>query len=206
LAHTYLYDGPPRAQRRLILAHGAGAGMDTDFMTAMAEGVAAAGIRVIRFEFPYMAARREDGRKRPPNGARILEQTWREVIDEHGGGRRCFVGGKSMGGRIASLVAQAAEVRGLVCLGYPFHPSGRPDRLRTEHLRTLTIPTLIIQGSRDSLGNREEVAGYELAKSIRVEWLEDGDHSFKPRQKSGLTLGEHLTAAVAEIVGFVKRR
>lgn len=114
------------------------------------------------------------------------------------------IGGKSLGGRIASMVADEAGARGLVCLGYPFHPPGQPDRLRTAHLRELRTSTLIVQGTRDPFGGPGEVGGYGLSPRIRLLWLEDGDHSFKPRASSGRTERQNLEAAVAAVAGFVK--
>ncbi len=177
-------DGPA-----IVLAHGAGAPMDSPFMNVVAAGLAAGGLRVARFEFPYMRRRRETGERRPPDREPALRAAWLEAIAALGGGERLVIGGKSLGGRMASLVADEAGARGLVCLGYPFHPPGQPDRLRTAHLRDLRTPTLIVQGTRDPFGTREEVAGYDLSPAIRVVWLEDGDHSFKPRVSSG-TNGE----------------
>ncbi|MEW4531018.1 alpha/beta fold hydrolase [Maioricimonas sp. JC845] len=200
-----LTDGPAEADRTIVLAHGAGAGMESDFMTFFAEHLAGAGLRVVRFEFPYMEQRRETGRKSPPNREPVLKETWLAVIQQLGA-ENLVIGGKSMGGRIASLIADEAGVAGLVCLGYPFHPVGKPDRLRVEHLRELSTPTLILQGERDTFGNREDVSGYELSQQIRVEWLPDGDHSFKPRKKSGATQEENWTAACASIETFVRER
>ncbi|MQX37588.1 alpha/beta family hydrolase [Roseospira navarrensis] len=191
-------DGP-----RLLLAHGAGAPMDSDWMAAVAGGLADAGVRVIRFEFPYMARRRDDGRRRPPDREPILLDTWRALIAAHGPADRLVIGGKSMGGRMASLIADAEGVRGLVCLGYPFHPPGKPDRLRTAHLEGLRTPTLICQGTRDTLGGRTTVEAVALSASIRLCWLEDGDHGFKPRKASGHTEAAHLATAVAETAAFV---
>ncbi|HSG39062.1 MAG TPA: alpha/beta family hydrolase, partial [Thermoanaerobaculia bacterium] len=114
------------------------------------------------------------------------------------------IGGKSMGGRMASLVADEAGVRGLVCLGYPFHPPGQLEKLRTAHLKDLRTPALIVQGTRDPFGTREEVAGYELSPKIRIAWMEDGDHSLKPRKSSGRTEAGNLAAAVEEVAGFVR--
>ena len=196
-------DGPAAAPLTLALAHGAGAPMDSAFMNVMAEGVAARGFRVVRFEFPYMAERRATGRKRPPNPARVLLQTWQAVIG-HLGAPHLVIGGKSMGGRMASMVADEAGVAGLVCLGYPFHPPGRPEKLRVEHLAGLATPTLICQGTRDTLGNREEVAGYPLSAAIRLCWLEDGDHGFRPRKASGLTEDGNLARAVDAVAGFME--
>jgi len=198
-----LTDGPATAPLTIALAHGAGAPMDSAFMNTMAAGVAARGFRVVRFEFPYMAERRETGKKRPPNPARILLETWHTVID-HLGADKLVIGGKSMGGRMASMVADEAGVRGLVCLGYPFHPPGRPEKLRVEHLENLTTPSLFCQGTRDSLGNRDEVAGYALSPAIRLHWLEDGDHGLKPRKASGRTEDGNIAEAVDAVAAFMK--
>ncbi|HEX7184455.1 MAG TPA: alpha/beta fold hydrolase [Thermoanaerobaculia bacterium] len=197
-----LFDGPEGGPI-LVLAHGAGAPMDSPFMNTMAERLGAKGIRVVRFEFPYMQARRE-GKRKPPDREPALRETWLSVIERLGGADRVVVGGKSMGGRIASLMADEAGARGLVCLGYPFHPPGKPERTRTAHLEHLRTPTLIVQGTRDPLGSREDVAGYRLAPGIRIVWLEDGDHSFKPRVSSGRTERGNLEEAVAAVAGFVE--
>jgi predicted alpha/beta-hydrolase family hydrolase len=176
--------------------------MDSPFMVTMARELAATGVRVARFEFPYMAARRS-GVRRPPDREPVLRQVWLAVVDALGGGGRVVIGGKSMGGRIASLVADECGARGLVCLGYPFHPPGQPEKLRTAHLAELRTPALIVQGTRDSFGTPDDVAGYRLAPGIRIVWLEDGDHSFKPRASSGHTEAEHLRTAVATVAGFL---
>ncbi len=177
--------------------------MDSPFMQRVAEGVAASGVRVIRFEFPYMQRRRETGKGRAPDPPRVLVQSFREMIDAQGDGRRLAIGGKSMGGRIASMVADDAAVLGVVCLGYPFHPPGKPEKIRTKHLETLRTPTLILQGTRDTFGRPEEVAGYNLSPAIRVEWLDDGDHSFKPRARSGRTEADNVRAAIALVAEFI---
>jgi predicted alpha/beta-hydrolase family hydrolase len=177
--------------------------MDSSFMQCVAAGVAASGIRVVRFEFPYMQRRRETGKGGPPDPPRILMQCFRDTIDELGGGDRLVIGGKSMGGRIASMVADEAGARGLVCLGYPFHPPGDPEKTRTGHLENLRTPTLILQGTRDTFGRPEDVAGYRLSPAIRIEWLEDGDHSFKPRVRSGLTEADNLRRAIGLVTEFI---
>jgi predicted alpha/beta-hydrolase family hydrolase len=132
-----LLDGPPAgADWTLILAHGAGQGMDSAFMAQMARALARAGMRVIRFEFPYMAEMRRTGRRKPPNREPVLLERWNRVIDwalaAGADAQRLLIGGKSLGGRMASLIADERAAAGLVCLGYPFHPPGKPDRLRTE--------------------------------------------------------------------------
>ena len=187
--------------RPVVLAHGAGAPMDSPFMAAFAGGLAAAGLRVVRFEFPYMAGRRSGGR-RPPDRQPVLLDTWRAVIDHVG--RDAVIGGKSMGGRVASLVADETGVAGLVCLGYPFHAAGKADRPRVEHLAKLNTPTLICQGERDPMGNRDTVAGYNLSKNIRLHWLADGDHSFKPRKASGRTEAQNWAEAIAAVADFAR--
>ncbi|HEU5248522.1 MAG TPA: alpha/beta fold hydrolase, partial [Thermoanaerobaculia bacterium] len=193
------------AAKTVVLAHGAGAPMNTPFMNSVARGLASGGdVRVVRFEFPYMRARRETGRRTgAPDREPVLRKSWIEVVERLGGGARLVIGGKSMGGRIASLVADEVEARGLVCLGYPFHPPGRPDKLRTKHLETLATPALIVQGTRDAFGTPEDVDGYRLSKSIRIEWIEDGDHSFKPRAASGRTEAQNLAAAVDAVREFL---
>ena len=202
-ADGLLIDGPKDAGITLVLAHGAGAAMDTPFMNVIAEGVAKTGTRVVRFEFPYMAARRTSGKRGAPNPPQVLMDSWRGVIAKLGDAHRLVIGGKSMGGRIASMVADEAGIAGLVCLGYPFHPPGNPAKLRVKHLEDLRTPALILQGTRDSFGNREEIAKYRLSKKIRVAWVEDGDHSFKPRASSGRTEKQNLEYAIAEIRSFV---
>jgi len=112
------------------------------------------------------------------------------------------IGGKSMGGRIASIVADKVGARGLVCLGYPFHPAGKPDALRVAHLEKLKTKTLILQGTRDTLGSKQDIAGYTLSPAIKVVFLEDGDHSFKPRKSSGRTYEQNFQEAVQAIAGF----
>ena len=178
--------------------------MDSPFMQAFAEGLATRGLRAARFEFPYMVERRNTGKKMPPNRAPILMQTWHAVIDGLGPPERLIIGGKSMGGRIASMVADETQVKGLVCLGYPFHPPGKPEKIRVEHLQALKTPTLFLQGDRDTLGNREDVSGYPLSSTIKLHWLEDGDHGFKPRKKSGRTEQQNWDEAISVFVNFVR--
>jgi predicted alpha/beta-hydrolase family hydrolase len=237
-----LIDGPPDGPT-LALAHGAGAPMDSPFLAAVAAGLAARGLRVARFEFAYMRARREGGGRKAPDREPELRRAWLAAIaataatasisaigataaisataaigaigepgtsgasDAEGGGRRLWIGGKSMGGRIASMIADQAGVRGLVCLGYPFRPPGAAPAAaakRTAHLRDLRTPTLIVQGTRDPFGGPDDVAGYTLSPSIRVHWIEDGDHSLKPRKSSGRTEAQNLAEAVAAVAAFLR--
>ena len=204
----FLVDGPARAPLTLVLAHGAGAPMDSPFMNAVAAGIAKEGFRVLRFEFPYMHARRE-GKRKPPDRTAVLEASWLEAIREAAGkkgAKAVVIGGKSMGGRIASMVADEAGVAGLVCLGYPFHPPGQPEKLRVAHLEQLKTPALFLQGTRDAFGNEDEVSQYSLSRKIRTLFLPDGDHSFKPRASSGRTEKQNLDEAVAAASAFLKER
>ena len=177
--------------------------MDHPWMEQVAAGLAATGVRVIRFEFPYMAKRRETGKRGGPNAAKTLLAAWNAAIEQIGDPQTLVIGGKSMGGRIASMVADDNGVRGLVCVGYPFHPVGKPEQLRTAHLTNLRTPTLILQGERDAFGSRSEVGGYELSESIRLHWLPDGDHSFKPRRTSGRNEAQNIDEAVAVLAAFL---
>jgi len=199
------FDGPRDGCAQLVLTHGAGAPVDDAFLEAIARDLAARGIGVARFEFPYMARRRLDGVRRPPDREPVLLETWRAAVAALGGGARLVIGGKSMGGRMASLVADELGARGLVCLGYPFHPPGKPERLRTAHLERLRTRALIVQGSRDPFGTRDEVAGYRLAPSIQIEWIEDGDHSLAPRRGAGRSRAQNLAAAADAVAAFVAR-
>ena len=201
----FLVNGPADSLATIVLAHGAGAPMDSDFMNYMALGLASENLKVVRFEFPYMSERRLGGSKRPPNPASTLMSCWRSVAKEVANYDTLFIGGKSLGGRIASTLADELSVRGLIVLGYPFHPQGKPHKTRTSHLETLKTPSLILQGERDPLGNMTDVCNYNLSSAIRIRWLPDGDHSFRPRKKSGHTEEQNRETAVTEITLFVRK-
>jgi len=210
-----LIDGPDTdsAPATVLLAHGAGAPMDSPFMAAIANGLAESGLRVVRFEFPYMARMRETGRRQGPDRMPVLQEAFRQQVRlerTEQPGRPVFIGGKSMGGRVASLLidelAASDDVRGCLCLGYPFHPPGKLLQLRTEHLTDLRTPTLILQGERDSFGRREEVETYSLSSQVQVCWIPSGDHSFKPTRSSGLSEAENLATAVALSDQFLRER
>ena len=182
----------PRAGVTLVLAHGAGAPHTSPFMLAFAEALAARGLDTATFNFPYMEARR-----RVPDRGPVLEACYAAVVGRLGArpeleGNRMVIGGKSMGGRIASqMVAHDREtsrlVAGLVFLGYPLHPPGRPDQLRTRHLPAITQPILCVQGERDPFGTPDELkpifAGLPI--DVDLEIVAGGDHSFKVPKKLG---------------------
>lgn len=189
-----------------VLAHGAGAGSDSPFMQAMAEKLEQLGVATARFNFPYMERSKADGKRRPPDKIPSLIKDYSEKLALIN--RPCVIGGKSMGGRVASLLmAENPELAAAcVCLGYPFHPAGKPERLRTDHLAAIKKPLLIVQGTRDALGNQQEVTGYALPDCIQWLWLDDGDHDLKPRKASGFTHEQHLQAAAERIAAFVKQQ
>ena len=206
----FLFDGPEDAIGTMLLAHGAGAPMDSRAMSAAARALADAGFRVARFEFAYMAARRTAAGRRPPPRAETLMPEYREAVEALGATGPLVIGGKSMGGRVASMVADelhaAGRIRGLFCMGYPFHPPARPDRLRTAHLAGLATPTLICQGTRDPFGMPDEVAGYRLSERIELLWLEDGDHDLRPRKSvSGHSPADHLDAMAKAAAAWFAR-
>ncbi len=198
-----LFDTPPSPRATLVLAHGAGAGMDTPFMNDFAKALMARGIEVVRFEFPYMARLRAEGKRSAPDRMPELEAAYSAVLTKLRKRPRLFIGGKSMGGRVATRIADALEVRGVVALGYPFHPPKQQGSLRVEHLTTLKTPCLIVQGTRDSFGTHEEVVNYPLASSIELHWLKDGDHSFVPRKSSGRSEEQNMEEAFGAVQAFI---
>ena len=205
---NFLFNGPKKSKHTIILGHGAGAPMDSDFLNRFAMGLGEKNLRIVRFEFSYMKLIRSSGKKRPPNRLSILKTEWDNVID-YFKETNLIIGGKSMGGRIASIVAAEREycgfpLKGVICLGYPFHPAGNNDKLRISHLEDMRTPMLICQGERDNLGSRKEVETYTLSKSIKFHWLKDGDHSFKPRKASGLTTERNWQSGIDRIDKFVE--
>ena len=201
------WNGPKSADWILVLAHGAGAGMESPFMQSLAQSLGQHGILVGRFNFPYMIRATEEGKRRPPDSAKKLLAAWEDVIasltPKMKPSQRLAIGGKSMGGRIASMSTNHDRVDALVCLGYPFHPPGKPEKLRTGHFGDIRVPAMIVQGERDMFGNKEEVKGMKLPRRIKKCWRADGDHSFKPRKASGITLEQNMDSAVAGIVTFL---
>lgn len=194
----------------LILAHGAGAPADSDFMLELAQALERNGISVVRFEFPYMQKRRSDGRKRPPDRQPKLLECFSEVVKQVRQAiperSRVLVGGKSMGGRMASVLASSgADVDGVVAFGYPFHPPGRPDKWRTEHFNDLECPMLIVQGTRDPFGKAEEFVSLTDAwPAVRLHWLEGGNHDFQPLARQQSSQSELIAEAARQAAGFAQ--
>ncbi len=203
---SILFDDAAKSWSTLILAHGAGAPMDSLFMQDITQRLQALGISVVRFEFPYMAQRRLDGVRRPPNQSAVLLETWRVVYAQVRAkvAGPLAIGGKSMGGRMASMLADELQVDGLICLGYPFYPAGKIDRPRIEHLSGLRTATLIVQGERDALGAKPIVQQYQLSSAIELEWLAFADHELKPLKRSGFTHEAYMQRSAERIVSFLK--
>ncbi|WP_318517768.1 alpha/beta family hydrolase [Photobacterium leiognathi] len=217
LASEYMINEPQSgtAIATFLFAHGAGAGMDHSFMTAVAEGLAKHDIRVVRFNFPYMVKRGEDGKKRPPDRQPKLLLDFQRHI-ENFADNALVIGGKSMGGRMASLMVTdiaaespdvencATKVNGVACLGFPFHPPGKPENFRGDHLKTISTPTLILQGERDTFGTKAEMAEWTFSPQVDIAFLPDGDHSFKPRKASGYTEAQNIETTVVQLARFIK--
>lgn len=170
-------------------AHGAGADSQSDFMQYIAKLLTSKTINVQLFDFPYMQRRQLTGKKSPPDRMEKLIDAFKQEINPK---TPFYIGGKSMGGRVATMIADELKqegypIKGVIAFGYPFHPPAKPEKLRTEHLKSIQTPTLIIQGTRDNFGKPEEVSSYSLSQHIKIEWLEDGDHSLQTLKRSKLT-------------------
>jgi len=205
----FLLDGPEDGPVTLLLAHGAGAPMDSASLNATTAALAAEGLRIARFEFVYMASRRS-GQRKPPPRAESLKPEYLAAVDALSASGPLIIGGKSMGGRVASMIADDLysknRIAGLLCLGYPFHPPGKPAQLRIAHLVDLKTPSLICQGTRDEFGTREEVTAYDLSDRIEMLWLEDGDHDLKPRKSvSGYSSADHLRTVARAVAAWADR-
>lgn len=193
---------------RLILAHGAGAGMHSEFMQKMSKLLKDKGIIVYLFDFPYMQKMQAENRRLPPNTMAQLQQAYRDEIVKL---RTCFndpifIAGKSMGGRVASMIADEQKVAGCICLGYPFYPAKQYEKTRTSHLLGLETATLIIQGERDALGDKERVCQYKLSSAIELLWLAAADHDLKPLKRSGYTHCAYLSQAAEAVFQFIQRQ
>ena len=209
---TLEYGAAPPRRAHLILAHGAGTDQRHRVIAALARGIAAGGVGVTTFNFLYA----EQGR-RSPDRAPVLLDTWRAVVADVGSrldrGVRLGIGGKSMGGRMASMLladpepgSPIARVSGLVLLGYPLHPPGKPDQLRTAHLPAIGVPVLLVQGTRDPFGTREEVEPIFRALPTRVdfEFIDGGDHGFAVPKSRGVGEADVLEAIGERVAGWLR--
>ena len=201
---------PPVAT--LLLAHGAGAAMDSAFMNKLAAALASQGIAAARFEFAYMAGRRTGGPKKPPPRADKLiaefQTALQSVLSLSDG--TLLIGGKSMGGRVAAMLAGGGSLpgraKGVACFGYPFHPTGKADaEWRLQPLQDAKRPVLVLQGDRDPFGSKAELDEVTLPAHVSLTYLEDGNHDFGPRGKSPATLDGNIKLAAEAVRAFVDR-
>lgn len=187
-----------------VMTHGSGSDAYSPWMNAVSEQLEAGGVQVARFQFDYMQRILERGTRQPPPRAPVLMAQWqRELADVK---HSCVIGGKSLGGRMATMIMAdnpPPQVRGVVCLGYPYHPARKTEKTRIEHLADVKVPMLVVQGTRDPMGSQFDVDQYDLPKNIQHVWLPDGDHDFKPRQSSGVTLEQNLTQACDRVADFI---
>ncbi len=198
----YEFDGPKKAKLTIALAPAAGQSLKVEFMAHMAESLGQIGLRVARFNFPYMAERDITGRRRAPDAEPVLLDTWRTVISQLGADR-LFIGGKSQGGRTAAMVADECHVPGVVCLGFPFHPTAKPDHYDATPLNVIQAKTLVMQGEWDTFGDKAEVGSYSLSPHVQFKWMKEGDHSFQPPKESKRTREENWTLAARLIGRFI---
>ena len=199
----YLADSSRSLDALIVLAHGAGAGQRHPFMVTVARGLAERGIDVVTFDFPYMREKRK-----VPDKAPVLEAAFADVLRRREDDRRLFIGGKSMGGRIAThLAAQGVEgLRGVVALGYPLHPPGRPDRPRIAHLPSIRVPVLIVQGERDAFGTPEELRPVIEAMSAKVTLhvVSQADHSLVVPRSVGVPQQEVYATVLDTIASWIQ--
>lgn len=196
------YAAQPGAEAVLVLAHGAGAGQRHPFMTEVASGLASRGVDTVTFDFPYMRERR-----RLPDRAPVLERAFLEVIAAArgwSGAPRLFIGGKSMGGRMATHLGAAgvAGLAGLVVFGYPLHPPGKPDQLRVQHLPSVKVPVFVVQGERDGFGTPQELGPFLAGMPAAVmHVVARGDHSLAVSGRSRDAVLADVLDAVASWMG-----
>ena len=191
---------------RVVFAHGAGAGLQSDFMQFIALGLALHDVEVVRFNFPYWQKFMDSGVRRPPNPMPHLEHCMATVVNQFDDGKPLFLMGKSMGSRVAFRQADALGAVAAIALGYPFHPVGKPDRLRLADLVNGCERNLILQGERDSFGKPEEVVHYALPRNIELRWLAGGDHGLQPTVRSGIAPTELWQQAIDQVLGFIESR
>lgn len=204
----FLFEGPDNGPV-LLLTHGSGVPMDSPFMNTFAATLAENGVRIARFEFEFMAQRREGGNKRPPPRAEKLIPEFIEKIEQLSKTTKepIFIGGKSLGCRVATMLGRnafnAKQIKGVVCLGYPFHPPKSPDSLRTAHFADYDCPTIICQGEKDPFGQRREIETYTLPPALQFVWAPFGNHDLTPPKRSGLTGDDNIKAAANAVTDFI---
>jgi predicted alpha/beta-hydrolase family hydrolase len=229
LARTVYQNNNLQDKAIVLIAHGAGAGNQNEFMDSFCYKLAEQNIQVISFNFLYMQTMYETGKRRPPNPNKQLLQQFEQEILAVDSNLPLFIAGKSMGGRIASQICASTELgpklsftpnidvtaklRGCIALGYPFMPPGKPEKFtdRTQHFKALTVPLLINQGERDTFGSLLSLSSDEHkdvlnSKMVDLLWLPSGDHSFKPLKSSGISLDDNIDTAVMNTLDFINKQ
>ncbi|MCX4030015.1 dienelactone hydrolase family protein [Endozoicomonas sp. SM1973] len=207
-----IFNQPDSPVALCFLAHGAGAGMQSEFMETLAAALQAHAVFVVRFEFPYMQKMTDDGKRRPPDRADRLVAHWQTVVAEITQHPKllqlpCFLAGKSMGGRMAMMaVNQIKQAVAAIGFGYPFYGRGKNQQPRVEPLLGLEKPAVLIQGTRDPMGTAQQVAELPHFAKVQLAWLEDGDHDFKPRKASGFTQAQHIATAAKLTRYFIQQQ
>ncbi|MCA1929887.1 alpha/beta fold hydrolase [Rheinheimera sp.] len=206
LAQSFVVNAD-KAVARLLLCHGAGASVRSDFCLQLAKELAAVGIEVWGFNFTYMLKTLAGSRQLPPKMP-VLVAELVEQISQLPADLPLFIAGKSMGGRVATLLAASellpAHVKGVIAFGYPFHPP-KKHSWRTEHFAALTRPVLVLQGERDPFGNKDELAD-KIWPLLEINWLPSGDHDFVPLKKSGISQQQLIAQAARLSRSFIDER
>lgn len=185
-----------------VMAHGAGQSKDSEFMQTCSQLFAKHQILCTQFNFDYMEKAIALGKRRPPDIMSKLMIRFQSELTSMSG-IPLFIGGKSMGGRVSTMILQESKALGAVCFGYPFHPPGKPEKLRIEHFQEITKPIVILQGERDPFGKRVEINDYLLPGNIDIQFIEDGEHSFKPLKSSPVSWHDNIIDAVEKAVQFI---
>ena len=204
-----LVDGPADARWTVVLAHGSSIPMDHPFLTTVAEGLAKRNICVVRFEFPYMRRRfldgTDSGESTTPNKLPRLQAAFRDAVAAAPVTGRLAVAGKSMGARVAGTVIDDVRADAMVALGYPFHAPGKADEPNLEPLSQPECPSIVIQGTHDTFGTKDEVAGYDLGEHVELHWLEGANHGFEPTKGSETTAEAYLEEAIQAFADFLNK-
>ena len=188
---------------QLIFAHGAGQGMESDFMQRCKLLFEERGVQCKLFDFDYMANMKQSGKRRPPERLPALIAQFQAQMPTQSQ-LPTFIGGKSMGSRVATHILQDSDAHGAICFGYPFHPPGKPEKTRTEHLGQINKPVLVMQGERDPFGKPDEIAAYALPANFSVAYVPSGEHSFKATRSSGISWQDNMQFAVSQACQFIK--
>ena len=189
----------------LVLGHGTRGSLDDPPLPAVARRLGELGIDVVRFEFPRRSRHGSVVAVDAAESDDVLAACFASVVRalEHPGA--LCVGGYSLGARIATTIAERVGAVGVCCVSYPFHPVGEPRQCQAvELLRRCAPPVLVVQGNRDSFGNREQVTGYDLGSKVELRWLSDANHGLVPRQRSGFSLEQHLATTAGHIECFIQ--